>query len=215
MTTIAIVDDHIIWRSGLSALINGFGDYQVLFEADNGDDLIGQIGSGKVPEIVLLDITMPGKNGYETADWIHHNYPAIKIIVLSMMDHDSAIIRMLKNGAKGYLLKDTKPAILLQALNSIRDTGYYLNEHIARGMAQHITDGKFLGDNNVVIKLTDREIEFLRLACSEKSYKEIAAEMNIAPRTIDSYRDGLFQKLNITSRVGLVLFAIKNGIFYI
>ena len=213
MTRIAIVDDHIIWRSGLSALINGFAGYSVISEADNGAEFITQVDQGLVPDIVLLDVSMPVKSGYETAAWLQEHHPGIKILVLSMADHDSAVIRMLRNGAKGYLLKDTKPAVLLQALNGIRDNGYYLNDHIGIKMIQHVTGGKFLGENKISISLSDREIEFLKLACSEKSYKEIAADMNIAVRTVDSYRDGLFQKLGLSSRVGLVLFAIRNGIY--
>lgn len=214
-TYISLVDDHVLLRSGLAALINSFEGYRVLFEADNGQDFIRQIKPTQAPDIVLLDVTMPLMNGYETAEWIRVNLPQTKILVLSMMENDNAIIRMLKLGAKGYILKDSKPLAFKEALNSIRDYGFYINDLISNKMLYYISKEKESDDSlNVdpLVRLSPTEIEFLRLICSEKTHKEIAQAMYVSPRTVDSYRDTLFEKLGVTSRVGLVLFAIKNGI---
>jgi len=212
-TYIALVDDHVLLRAALAALINSFDGYRVLFEADHGAHFIEQLKPRQAPDIILLDITMPTMNGYETASWIRQNLPDAKVVVLSMMENDAAIIRMLKAGAKGYLLKDTKPPILLQALNQVRDEGFYLNELISNKMLYYMNNqGGRQSDQHLPVQLTDRELQFLRYVCTEKTYKEIAAEMFVSPRTVDSYRDGLFEKLGLTSRIGLVLYAIKNGL---
>jgi DNA-binding NarL/FixJ family response regulator len=212
-TYIALVDDHILLRTGLVNLINNIGGYKVLFEADNGVDFIKQIKPRHAPDIVLLDITMPQMNGYETAEWIRVNIPEAKVLVLSMMENDLAIIRMLKVGAKGFILKDSKPQVFFDALNSIRDTGYYLNDLVNTRMLRYVNNEPKQASYNLPgVSLTDREMAFLKYACTEKTHKEIAAEMFVSPRTIDSYRDSLFEKLGVTSRIGLALYAIKNGI---
>lgn len=214
-TTLAFVDDHVLLRNALAALANSFDGYEVLFEADNGKEFIAQLIHFPPPDIILLDITMPEMDGFETANWIRLNLPNARILVISVLDNDTAIISMLKQGAKGYILKDSKPAILKQALDSIRDTGFYMNDLVSHKMLNYVNtkeDGKKT-EMALISQLTPKEIIFLKLACSEKTYKEIAEEMNISPRTVDGYRDELFKKLNVLSRVGLVIFAIKNGLF--
>lgn len=213
-THIALVDDHVLLRSGLAALINSFDGYQVLFEADNGEDFIRQVQQHPPPAIVLLDITMPRMNGYETAAWIKANLPDAKVLVLSMMENDTAIIRMIKMGAKGYILKDSKPPTFKEALNSVRDHGFYINELISSRMLHYVShDGEETpAARMATVPLSDKELAFLKLAATEMTYKEIAGQLFISPRTVDSYRDALFEKLGVSSRVGLVLYAIKQGI---
>lgn len=213
-TTIALVDDHTLLRQGLAAFIRTFPQYEVMLEADNGADFVEKIKTSRSPEIVLLDVNMPRMNGYETASWIKQHLPLTRILVLSMVEHDTAIIRMLRLGARGYLLKDSDPKVLLHALNSVRDHGFFINELVSNRMLHYLQDahGGNGNDMGAAVHLTDRELHFLQLACTEKTYKEIADDMFVSPRTVDSYRDGLFEKLQIKSRVGLVLYAIKNGI---
>ena len=212
MATIALADDHVLLRNGLASLIKNFG-HEVLFEANNGEDLIKIINEGKKPDLVLMDINMPVKDGYETAAWLKENYPEIKVLALSMLDDENAIIRMIKNGARGYVLKESEPAELRNAINAVLQKGFYYSEMVT-GRLVHSISGTDIESHNSqqVMQLTDREIEFLKLACSEKPYKEIAAEMHLSPRTIDGYRDALFLKLDIKTRTGLVIYAIKNGI---
>lgn len=210
---VVLVDDHVLLRNGLANLIRSFGEYTVLFEAYNGADLISQLKSRSLPDIVLLDVNMPDMDGYETASWLKRNHPEIKILALSMYDTDNSIIRMLKNGVKGYILKDIEPAELKIALESVISKGFYYSEMVT-GKLIH-TINTFDGAQpkvNQLLRLNDRELEFLKLACTECTYKEIAERMYLSPRTIDGYRDALFEKLTVRTRVGLVLYAIRNGI---
>lgn len=213
-SSIALVDDHSLLRNGLAALINSFEGYSVLFEADNGKDFIKQLQTHGTPDIILLDITMPEMNGFETAAWIKENAPSIKILVLSMMDNDEVVISMLKAGARGYILKDSKPALFKQALDHIRDSGFFMNELVSNKMLNYVTHEEKKGNEvSLVSELSEKEIAFLKYACTEMTYKDIASNMQVSPRTVDGYREDLFRKLNVQSRVGLVVFAIKHGIF--
>ncbi len=211
---IAIVDDHQLFRDGLSELINGFGHYKVVIEADNGLDFIRQLDD-VAPDIVLLDINMKKMDGFETAEWLKEHHPDIKILVLSMYENENAIIRMLKYGARGYVLKDIRKKELEQALSSLVTKGYYYTEmitgkliHVINSMDE-VKPGQSIRD---LVSLNQREIEFLRLACTELTYKDIAEKMHLSVHTIDGYRDALFEKLHVRSRIGLAVYAIKNKI---
>jgi DNA-binding NarL/FixJ family response regulator len=209
VTYVSLVDDHVLLRNALASVINGMEGFKVLFEADNGKDFQKQLRLPSGPDIVLLDVTMPEMNGYETALWIKTNLPDTKVLVLSMMRDEGAVIRMLRYGAGGYLLKDSKPSVLKEALCQVRDHGFYLNEVVNAKLLYLLNTNRL---QQQLPAFTERELIYLKLACSEKSHKEIAQEMFISPRTVDSYRDALFEKLGVASRVGLVLYAIKVGI---
>jgi two-component system invasion response regulator UvrY len=208
---IGLADDHVLMRNGLASLINSFDDYSVIVQGANGQELIDKIDPSCQPDIVLIDINMPVKDGYETASWLKLNYPAIKILALSMYDNETTIIRMLKNGARGYILKDAEPLQLKAALDDIIHKGYYLSELVTGHLLNNIAGMEETTTRNALL-LNEKEIEFLRYACTEMAYKEIADKMFVSPRTIDGYRDALFDKLDIKTRVGLAIFAIKSGI---
>ena len=210
---VALVDDHVLLRKGLAALITSFDTYRVLFEADNGRSLIDHLKSNPLPDIVLLDINMPEMDGYETAVWLKNNHPEVKVLSLSMYDNENAIIRMFKAGAKGYILKDCDPSDLKAALDSLVSKGFYYSEMVT-GRLIHSINKLDKDDDQVrnLVQLSDKEITFLKLVCSELTYKEIADKMFLSARTIDGYRDALFEKLKVKTRVGLVIYAIKNGI---
>lgn len=210
---IAVVDDHAMFRKGLSVLINTFSNYKVLFDAADGRDFIAQLNAKQLPDIVLMDINMPGMDGYATTEWLRDNHPEIKVLALSTMDAETAIIRMIKSGAKGYVLKDAEPVELKLAFEEVFSRGYFYNELVSRKVLNAVSQ---LVDTKSSIptfaKLTDREIEFLKLACTELAYKEIADKMNVSVRTVEGYRDTLCEKLNLKTRTGLAMYAIKNGI---
>jgi DNA-binding NarL/FixJ family response regulator len=211
MTRVALVDDHALLRNGLANVINSFDDYEVLFQADNGKQFIEFLKQNKTPDIVLMDITMPEMDGFETTKWIKTNAPGIKVLVLSMMDDDNSIIKMLQYGAKGYILKDSKPNVLKTALTEVAEKGFFLNEVVSGKLMYLINKGE--SENYISeISLSDKEKEFLELCCTEKSYKEIAEAMNINNRAVETLRSNLFEKLETLSRVGLVMYAIRNGI---
>ena len=141
----------------------------------------------------------------------HH--PEIKILALSMYDNETAIISMLKNGAKGYILKDSDPSLLEAALHDLEHKGFYYSDLVSGKLIHAINNQEGSGDGlQKSMQLNDKEKEFLKHSCSEMTYKEIADKMFVSPRTIDGYRDNLFEKLHVKTRVGLVMYAIKNGI---
>jgi len=212
---IILVDDHILLRRGLADLVRNLG-YNVLWEANNGKEFCEKLDSKNLPDLVLLDINMPQMDGYETALWIKKNHPEIKVLALSMYDDENAVIRMLKNGARGYILKDTEPAELKSAIEAILTKGFYYSEMVT-GRLMHTISGSDDEKQSTqqLLNLTEREIEFIKLACTEMTYKEIADHMHLSPRTVDGYRDTLFQKLGLKTRTGLAVYAIKNGIFQI
>jgi DNA-binding NarL/FixJ family response regulator len=211
--SVAIVDDHILLRNGLVNLFRGLETYAVLFDANSGKDFIKQLQPRYLPDVVLNDINMPEMDGYETASWLKRTYPGIKILALSMYDNENSIIRMMKNGAKGYILKEVDPLDFRRALDALLRKGFHYSELITGKLIHAIS---LLGEPDETIKsvvsLNAREIEFLKFVCTEMTYKEIAEKMFLSARTIDGYRDALFEKLNVKSRVGLVLFTIKNNI---
>jgi len=216
--TVAVLDDHKLFRDGLVELIGGFPGYEVIIEADNGQDFLRQVGPERLPDIVLLDINMKLMDGYETAQWLREHYPAVKILVLSMYEDENSVIRMLRLGARGYVLKDIRKKELEQALASLVEKGYYYTEMITGKLIHaisHFDEIKADPSFKELAGLSQREIEFLKLVCSELTYKDIADRMCLSVHTIDGYRDALFEKLKVRSRVGLVLYAIKTKLVFV
>ena len=214
MRKLALVDDHVLVRKGICLLINDFAGYTVLFEADNGRHFIEQLDPLNLPEIVLLDLSMPVMNGFETARWINQNHPDIKILVLSMLYDEKSVIQLLKTGVSGYILKDIRQVELKKALDEVHAKGIYFNELLHANFVHSLKNGVAEPQHEYekILAIPEREKEFLKWLCTEKSLKEIAAEMHLSPRTIDGYRDNLFERINVCSRVGLVLFALRNGL---
>ena len=210
---ISIVDDHVLFRKGLTMLIESIPGFCVLFDSANGKDFIQKLNPSELPDVVLLDIRMPEFDGYDTAEWLTCNHPDIAILALSTMDDDTAIIKMIQKGAKGYVLKNADTDELKKAIHAVLEHGYFYNESVTHKVMRSI-GGIVNGNSDVatLINLNEREKEFLKLACTEMSYAEIAKQMFLSPRTIDGYREALFAKLNVKSRVGLVLYTIKHGV---
>ncbi len=207
--SVAIVDDHVLFAQALENLVNTFENFHVLYHAKNGKELFDRLnGEDQLPNVILLDINMPLMNGIETMQELGKVYPDIIVLALSMDDGENTIIKMLRSGAKGYLLKDIHPKIFKEALNDAVHKGFYYSDQITNRVLGSLHKGE---SEEIVLK--EREIEFLKLACTEKTYKEIASDMFLSPKTIDGYRESLFEKLQIKSRVGLVLYAIKNNYF--
>jgi two-component system, NarL family, invasion response regulator UvrY len=206
---VCLVDDHKLLRKGMVELIDGFSGYHVIGECNNGKEFMNLLKSIASPDIVLLDINMPEMDGYETALWLSQAHPTSKVIALSMYDDEKSIIRMIKAGARGYVLKDADPTELRKAFDDVTSKGYYYSDLVS-GVLVHSLHHEEPGHQKR-ININERETEFLKLACTELTYKEIADRMCLAPRTIDGYREALFEKLNVKSRVGLVIYAIRNG----
>jgi DNA-binding NarL/FixJ family response regulator len=203
---IAIVDDHTLFRDGVASLMGEFEELKVVFEAENGEQMQHKLAKHPLPQVILMDINMPVMDGYLATKWVKENYPQIRVLALSMFEDDKAVIRMIKSGAGGYVLKESKPRELLEAIKTINEKGVFINEMVSGKLIRKMTD-------NDSPDFSRKEFEFLRLCCSELTYKEIAEQMYVSPRTVDNYRESLFLKLNLKTRTGLVLYAIQNEIF--
>lgn len=209
---IAIVDDHKLVSKALENMISFNPNFDVIMNSPNGQDFIEKLRATQdFPDVVLMDINMPIKNGIETTADLTREFHQLKVIALTMEDHEGTIIKMLKAGAKGYLLKDMSPDILFDAIDIVHKKGIFYTDLVTQSLLKIKTEEKFMDSLNETLK--DRELEFIKLACSELTYREIADKMFVSPRTIDGYRDSVFVKLNVKSRVGIVLFAIKHNLF--
>lgn len=208
---IGLIDDHILLRDSLAAVINSFEGYSVSMVAENGRSFIEKLNPMTKPDIVILDLNMPEMDGHETTYWIAKNHPEIRILILTMYDSET-LIHLIKSGVRGFLKKDVPPAELKHAMQCIMADGNYCS-HTITGRLFNLMKNQ--GNKNSTwgsVILSENEIIFLKHVTSEMTYKEIALLMKISPRTIDNYRDALFLKLNVKSRVGLAMYAIRSGI---
>lgn len=208
--SIVIVEDHILLSQALESLVNSFVHFKVLYTCKNGSDLLNKLrDTQSKPEIILMDVNMPVLNGIDATKIVKEKHPNIDVVGLSVDESEDTIINMLKSGASGYLVKDVEKSILETALNEVIFNGFYYTKKVSNILV------KLLQPNHKRSRteLKERELEFIKYACSELTYKEIASKMYLSPKTIDGYRSNLFQKLHAKNRIGLVLYAIKNKIF--
>ena len=192
----------------MASLINSFSGYKILLEAGNGQEFIDKISQKFKPDITLLDLNMPVLDGLQTIEWLNKNFPEMNIIVLSMFQDAEKVVNVIRMGVKGYVLKDAHPDEFRKALDTVSASGVYFPDFVTRHLVKNLNSPQ----NIHQVKLNEREKEFLKLASTELTYKESADKMFLSARTVDGYRDHLFEKLNIKNRVGLVLYAIKNKI---
>ena len=209
---VMLADDHVLLRDALANLVNSFDNFKIIGVASNGKEVISAMQSGHSPGIIILDLNMPEMDGYETASWLHEHYPDIRILILTMYDSEIALIRLLQVGVRGFLKKDIHPFELKAALESVAKDGYYYS-HTTTGKLASLFQKNHQNKSNIDRSiLSELDIEFLKMASTDMTYKEIAHKMKITPRAIDGYRDSLFDKLEVKSRVGLAIYAVKNGI---
>jgi len=207
--TVAIADDHAVVRESISNMVSAFPQFTVTVKAKNGQQLVDLLNKANpLPQICILDIQMPEMNGYEALEYIQKKWPEMKVLVLSMMDDEFAIIRMLKLGARGYINKSSTLDELQNALEYIHEKGYYSSELLVSNFYQLVkTDTEKVFHN-----ISEREFEFLKLCPTEHTIKEIAEIMHVSPSTVQGYRNSLFEKLDLNTRQGLAIFAIRMGI---
>ncbi|RMA57792.1 response regulator [Ulvibacter antarcticus] len=207
--SVVVVDDHVLLSQAIGSLVEAFDDFKVLYLCNNGQELIDKFESKEnIPDVVLMDVNMPILNGIETTVYLKDHFPDVKVLALSIEEEENTILKMLRAGAKGYLMKDVKKAELNEALLEVINNGYYHTNTIARILVDSLRN-----KDTGIASLKEREIEFIKHACSEKTYREIADIMCLSPKTVEGYRDVLFEKLNLRNRTGLVIYAIKNKIF--
>ena len=206
---VVIVDDHSLLAQAIRDMVNSFQEFSCEMTCSNGDELLKKMKNPALhPDVILMDVQMPVLNGIEATKELTKLYPHIKVLALSMEAEEQKIIAMLKAGAKGYLLKDTKKEILEKALIETVEFGFYHTNNVTEILMNQLKNP----DSGNHFDLTDRELEFLHHACSEMTYKEIAEKMFLSPKTVDNYRDAVFTKLNVKNRIGMVLFAMKHSL---
>lgn len=209
---IALVDDHVLLRNALAKLIEAFEEFRVIYQASNGREFIEDVKKGVVVDIAIVDLNMPEMNGFETAGWLQTHSPQIPVLMLTMYDSELSLIRLLQLGVRGFLKKDIHPSELKFALNSVMETGFYYSNNTTGRMANQFRQNKKGNMNLQNNILSEQELCFLKFACTDLTYKEIALKMGFNPRSIDTLRDHLFLKFDVKSRVGLAIIALKNGI---
>jgi DNA-binding NarL/FixJ family response regulator len=205
---IIIVDDHPLFANSLAMMISAMSDFEITHTFKNGLEFINFLkenNSESLPNIILLDINMPILNGIETMSWIKKNMPKLDVIALSVNDDEKVVLKMVKLGVKGYLLKDCEPETFIEALNIVYKKGFFYSDKISKYIFESILKPK----KNL---FNDKELDFIKYSCSELTYKEIADKMYCSPRTVEGYRDSLFEKLDLKTRVGLAVYAIKNNL---
>src|ERR1044072_1883760 len=208
---VALADDHILLRDALASLINTFDNCKVIFTASNGQETLTRIKSNQIPDVLILDLNMPLLDGHDTSVWLTKHCPNIHVLMLTMYDTDLTLIRLLQAGVRGFLKKDVHPDELKFAIRSVMESGYYYSHNVTgklvnlfRNTLEDLSQKKNL--------LNTQELQFLKLSCSELTYKEIAVEMQLSPRAVDALRDQLFNRLDVKSRVGLAMYAIRHGL---
>lgn len=209
---VSLVDDHILLRNALGNLINSFENCEVIHQSGSGIELISNLKTGDIPDVILLDLNMPEMNGYETAKWVQVNLPNTSVLMLTMYDSELTLIQLLQAGVKGFLKKDIHPSELKFALQSVMESGYYYSSHTTGKLVNLFRNNAENGINLNKSILNDQELTFLKYACTDLTYKEIAGKMSLNPRSVDTLRDQLFIKLDVKSRVGLAMLAIRHGI---
>lgn len=208
---IAVVDDHRLFRLGLIALIESYSSqYRVIMDANDGKEFLDSIDPNNVPDLLLLDENMPYMSGYETAVALKEKYPNVKVLIITMIEEEEKLIRMLKIGVNGYLSKDVEPDELKDAIETIVKKGFYYTDYLTGKLIQMVGDKVNKKKTNPI--LSEQELRVLKFICRDYSYKQIAEEMELSIKTVETYRVSLFDKLNVKSRVGLVMYAVKNGI---
>lgn len=209
---VGLVDDHILLRNALGSLIDKSDECRVVLQTSNGKELSIQLNNDNKPDVILLDMNMPEMDGYDTAVWLRDKYPEIKILMLTMYDSEITMIRLLQVGIKGFLKKDIHPNEMINAIASVLYNDFYYSPQTSSKLASLFREST---NKNLLLQkvmLDDNEINFLKLVCSELTYKEIALQMKLNPRSIDTIRDSLFTRLDVKSRVGLAMYAIRHGI---
>jgi DNA-binding NarL/FixJ family response regulator len=209
---VAIADDHKIFRKGVILSLRPFTNIKFVQEAENGDDLLAGIAQSE-PDVVLMDLRMPVKDGIETTKIISKLYPNIYIIVLSMYEDERFVYHLMENGANGYLLKNAEPQEIRRAIMDVFEKGYYLNNFVNRVLLKksHARQ-KVVPSLNSEITLSEKEKDVLRYICMEFTAHEIAQKMDISARTVEAIKDRLMERFGSKNTAGLVFFAVKNNL---
>lgn len=209
---VAIADDHKIFRKGVILSLRQYTNIKFVQEAENGQELIDGLAESN-PDVVLLDLKMPVKDGIETTKYINKHFPSIRIIILTMYEDERFVGHLMDSGANGYLLKSTEPAEIKKAISDVMRTGFYLNNFVNKILIKkNYSKQKFNPNLNSEIVISEREKEVLTLVCMEYTAQEIAQKMEISARTVEAIKDRLMERFGVKNSVGLVFYSMKNSL---
>jgi DNA-binding NarL/FixJ family response regulator len=209
---VSIADDHKIFRKGVILSLRQYTNIKFVQEAENGQELIDGLAESN-PDIVLMDLKMPVKDGIETTKYINKHFPSIRIIILTMYEDERFVGHLMDSGANGYLLKSTEPAEIKKAISDVMKTGFYLNNFVNKILIKkNYSKQKFNPNLNSEIVISEREKEVLTLVCMEYTAQEIAQKMEISARTVEAIKDRLMERFGVKNSVGLVFYSMKNSL---
>ena len=213
---VAIADDHKIFRKGVILSLRQYTNLKFVLEAENGEDLIQQVSAidpENFPEVILMDLKMPVKDGIETTKYINKHFPNIRIIILTMYEDERFVGHLMDSGANGYLLKSTDPSEIKKAIGDVMRTGFFLNNFVNKVLIKkNYAKQKFNPNLNSEVVISEREKEVLTLVCMEYTASEIASKMEISARTVEAIKDRLMERFGVKNSVGLVFYAMKNSL---
>jgi len=208
---VGIADDHKIFRKGVILSLRQYTNITFVFEAENGEEMLKELETTQ-PDVVLMDLRMPGKDGIETTKEVSKRFPDVKVLILTMFEDERFVSHLMENGANGYLLKNADPAEIKKAIMEVMARGYYLNNFVNRVLLKKSANKtKAIPSLNSEIVMSDKEKEVVRLLCMEYTAAEIAQKMEISPRTVESIKDRLMERFGLKNTAGLVFFAVKNN----
>jgi len=212
---VALADDQVLFREGIASLIKNEAGFSLTMEADNGLDFLSKLKEAEeLPDILLMDMEMPGMDGMQLNDELRKNFPSVKVIVLSVHNSERLMARMIQAGASGYLFKNCNKEELLNAIRSVFTNGFYITPDVLKAIQSPAANAKgTINIQSIPIEISQREKEVLQLICEEYSNAEIAAKLFISVRTVDGHRNNLLAKTGCHNTAGLVLFAVKHRLF--
>lgn len=209
---VAIADDHLIFRKGVILSLQSYSDIEFVLEAEDGEQLINGLETVQ-PDVILMDLRMPNKDGIEATKHISKTYPSIYILALTMFEDEKFVLHLMENGANGYLLKSTEPAEIYKAINDVQIKGYYLNNFVNRILLKRNKNKiKAAPIVNTEMKMNERETEVVKLMCMEYTAAEIAKTMDISPRTVEAIKDRLMERFGVKNTAGLIFYVVKNNL---
>jgi DNA-binding NarL/FixJ family response regulator len=215
MIKVIIAEDHALFREGLLVLLESQQMIEVVGEAANGHEALELVVKQK-PDVVVTDIEMPGMDGIELTKELATTFPGIAVVALTMYEEDYLIIDMLESGARGYLLKNSSKQKLVEAISAVHSGGMYFCESTSLKLMKKIGRSKVdIPASQNQNQLTELEVRIVNLVCREFSSKEIAEQLNLGVKTIESYRNKIYDKMGVRNMAGLVIYAIKHGYFNI
>lgn len=206
---LAVVDDHDLFRKGFIALLKEFPEFEVVIEASNGEELLGQLKKKKV-DVILLDIQMPRMDGIEATERLQFNDSEAKIIIITSHNEDQFIQHLISKGANGFLMKNQDIEIVVDAIHGVIENGYFFNDKVSKAMVRSLVKNGQISPSFGRKTLTEREIEVVRLISKELTSKEIGEKLAISPRSVDGHKERILAKTNAKNSIGIIMYAIKH-----